>query len=70
MVPVSMLKIRLESKRAEENEAVWKRVYANAIDYLAKQGLDNVRVICAAEPPMRDPKSGKFRNVWIEKVNP
>jgi hypothetical protein len=65
-----MLKIGLESKCAEENEAAWKCVYANANDYLAKQGLENVRVIRAAEPPMREPKRGKFRNVWIEKVNP
>ena len=62
------LKIRLEPKHAEEDDAVWKRVYLNARDYLQKQGLDNVRVSRADEPPMRDPKSGKFRNVWIEKM--
>jgi phenylacetate-coenzyme A ligase PaaK-like adenylate-forming protein len=61
------LKIRLESKCPEESDDVWKRVYINANDYLTQQGLDNVRVFRAAEPPMRDPKSGKFRNVWMEK---
>jgi len=63
------LKIRLEPKHAEEDDTVWKRVYLNARDYLQKQGLDNVRVSRADEPPMRDPKSGKFRNVWIEKIS-
>lgn len=63
------LKIRLEPKCAEEDEAVWQRVFTNACDYLTKQSLDNVRVIRAIEPPMRDPKSGKFRNVWVEKSN-
>jgi phenylacetate-coenzyme A ligase PaaK-like adenylate-forming protein len=62
------LKIRLESKCAEEYNDVWKRVYVNAREYLAQQGLENVRVIQAVEPPMRDPKSGKFRNVWAENV--
>jgi phenylacetate-coenzyme A ligase PaaK-like adenylate-forming protein len=63
------LKIRMEAKHAEECDEVWKRVYGNASDYLQKQGLENVRILRAAEPPVRDPKSGKFRNVWVEKVN-
>lgn len=62
------LKIRLEPKHAEECEDVWKRVYVNTRGYLTQQGLDNVRVVRAAEPPMRDPKSGKFHNIWMEKV--
>lgn len=62
-----MLKIRLEAKHADECETVWKRVYINARDYLAQQGLGNVNIIRAEETPMRDPKSGKFRNVWAEK---
>jgi phenylacetate-coenzyme A ligase PaaK-like adenylate-forming protein len=61
------LKIRLEAKHTEEDEIVWKRVYLSACDYLQKQGLDNVKIVRAEEPPMRDPKSGKFRNVWMEK---
>jgi phenylacetate-coenzyme A ligase PaaK-like adenylate-forming protein len=61
------LKIRLEAKHAEEDGIVWKRVYINASDYLQKQGLDNVKIVRAEEPPRRDPMSGKFRNVWTEK---
>jgi phenylacetate-coenzyme A ligase PaaK-like adenylate-forming protein len=61
------LNIRLEAKHAEESETVWKRVYVNARDYLTQQGLSNVSILHAEEPPMRDPKSGKFRNVWAEK---
>lgn len=64
------LKIRLEAKHAEEEEIVWRRVYVNARDYLGKQGLEHVNVIRATEPPMRDPKSGKFRNVWMERFLP
>ena len=64
------LKIRLEAKCAEEFNDVWDRVYRNAQDYLVQQGLENVSVIQATELPMRDPKSGKFRNIWIENVNP
>jgi len=64
------LKIRLEAKHTEECEMVWKRVYVNARDYLTQQGLGNVSILRAEEPPMRDPKSGKFRNVWAEKFKP
>jgi hypothetical protein len=63
------LRIRLEAKHAEECEAAWKRVYVNARDYLTQQGLGNVSILRAEEPPMRDQKSGKFRNVWAEKFN-
>lgn len=61
------LKIRLELKHGEDPETVWKRVYISTCEYLGKQGLDNVRVCHAAKPPIRDPRSGKFRNVWKEK---
>jgi phenylacetate-CoA ligase len=63
------LKIRLEAKQAENDNAVWKRVYVNARDYLTQQGLSNVKILHAGEPPMRDPRSGKFRNVWAEQFN-
>jgi phenylacetate-CoA ligase len=63
------LKIRLETKHGEECEAVWQHVSGNARDYLTQQSLDNVNIVRAEEPPMRDPKSGKFRNVWAEKFN-
>lgn len=61
------LKIRLEAKQAGEQAVVWERVLQRAKEYLAAQGLQNVTILPAAEPPMRDPKSGKFRNVWVEK---
>jgi phenylacetate-CoA ligase len=63
------LKIRLEAKNTEECDEVWMRVYSNARDYLTQQGLDNVKITRASEPPMRDPKSGKFRNVWAQKFS-
>ena len=63
------LKIRLEAKLAEECKAVWKRVYGNLRNYLTQQGLDNVSIVPTDEPPMRDPKSGKFRNVWAENTS-
>ena len=63
------LKIRLEAKQGENSNAVWKRVSINAKDYLTQQGLGNVKILHAGEPPIRDPKSGKFRNVWAEQFN-
>lgn len=62
-----VLKIRLEAKHADDDAPTWERVYANASTYFASQGLGNVTITRAPEPPMRDPKSGKFRNVWMAK---
>lgn len=61
------IKIRLEAKQAGDDAPIWERVYANARAYFASQGLGNVEIVRAPEAPMRDPKSGKFRNVWKEK---
>ena len=66
---VDDLKIRLEPKQSQSGEDVWKRVYVNAKEYLSRQGLENVQIVRADEPPIRDPKSGKFRNVWAEKFS-
>jgi phenylacetate-coenzyme A ligase PaaK-like adenylate-forming protein len=63
------LKIRLEPKHLAEWDDVWERVVTNTRFYLQRQGLDNVKILRAPEPPTRDPKSGKFRNVWAENVN-
>jgi len=60
------IKIRLEAKHAADDAPTWERVYANASAYFASQGLGNVEIIRAPEVPMRDPKSGKFRNIWKE----
>lgn len=61
------LKIRLEAKQTEPTSATWGRVYEQVKAFLAGQNLANVDVHLAAEAPMLDPKSGKFRNVWAEK---
>ena len=61
------LKIRFEAKHAGETEETWQKLAARAGDYLASQGLANVNLVRAVELPARDPKSGKFRNVWAER---
>ena len=63
------LKIRLEAKHPEEDTETWQQVLIRADEYFVQQGLGNVAITRASEPPMRDPKSGKFRNVWMEKAN-
>jgi phenylacetate-CoA ligase len=63
------IKIRLEAKHPEDDAGTWQQVLIRAGEYFAQQGLGNVVISRAPEPPMRDPKSGKFRNVWMEKLN-
>ena len=60
------LKIRIEVKLNHEKASVWERLKTRVREYLASQNLSNVRIIEDAEIPSRDPKSGKFRQIWIE----
>ncbi len=60
------MKIRLEAKHSQEDAETWDWVCGNVSEFFARQGLGNVMIRRAEEPPMRDPKSGKFRNVWKE----
>jgi phenylacetate-coenzyme A ligase PaaK-like adenylate-forming protein len=59
------LKVRLETKSPGE-EVVWDALNRRVSDFLIQQGLGNVIVERASKPPVRDPKSGKFRHVWAE----
>jgi phenylacetate-CoA ligase len=60
------VKIRLEAKHSQDDAETWQRVLSRAGGYFSAQGLGNVAISRAPEAPMRDPKSGKFRNVWRE----
>jgi phenylacetate-coenzyme A ligase PaaK-like adenylate-forming protein len=66
---LDQLKIRLEAKDSADEAETWQRVLVRTGEYFAQQGLSNVTITRAPEPPLRDPKSGKFRNVWMEKMN-
>jgi hypothetical protein len=60
------LTVRLEAVTADEEDIVWKAVEARLHSYLAAQGLATVSIQRTGEPPLRDPRSGKFRHVWSE----
>jgi phenylacetate-coenzyme A ligase PaaK-like adenylate-forming protein len=60
------LEIRLETNGAER-QAVWVMVKNNVQQFLLPQKLAAVAVELSSDLPQRDPKSGKFRNVWMEK---
>ena len=61
-----VLSVRIEVVPGSNGPGVWERVTSGLRDYLSAQGLPSIRVEKAQEPPMRDPASGKFRNVWAE----
>jgi putative adenylate-forming enzyme len=61
-----VLTVRLKSAPGSDSSRVWEKVARRLLDYLSTQGLPSIRVEKAQEPPMRDPVSGKFRNVWAE----
>jgi phenylacetate-coenzyme A ligase PaaK-like adenylate-forming protein len=61
-----VLSVRLEAAPGSDSSRVWEKVARRLLDYLSAQGLPSIRVEKAQEPPMRDPVSGKFRNVWAE----
>jgi phenylacetate-coenzyme A ligase PaaK-like adenylate-forming protein len=62
----SILTLRLESDPEFDQEAVWSNVIYSLSDYLNLHDLSNINIQKSGEPPHRDPKSGKFRQVWSE----
>lgn len=60
------LKLRLEPTFPEDRDGTWARVLEGAGAYLGTQGLGHVSLHPTAEPPVRDPVSGKVRRVWAE----
>jgi phenylacetate-coenzyme A ligase PaaK-like adenylate-forming protein len=59
----STVRLRLEPEPGSRTEEVWAAVLGNLHAYLADQGLANVTLVRADEPPVQSPTSGKFRQV-------
>lgn len=57
------IRLRLELKSGVDVEHVWRTVAANLNTYFVEQGLANVEVVRASEPPEQSAQSGKFRQV-------
>jgi hypothetical protein len=64
----NQLTVRLETKSPADRAEVWTPLQQQIQTYLHRQGLNNVQVELAAELPIRDPRSGKFRHVWAENM--
>ncbi|MDT8307782.1 MAG: phenylacetate--CoA ligase family protein [Anaerolineae bacterium] len=60
------LRVRLEVRPDAEAPSVWRNVTANLHSFLASQGASGVTINQAEERPHRDPRTGKFRQVWQE----
>jgi phenylacetate-CoA ligase len=63
------LTLRLETAPGADAPQVWEGVCARLRAYLAAQELPEVSIERAAEPPRRDPTSGKFRQVWARQTD-
>jgi phenylacetate-coenzyme A ligase PaaK-like adenylate-forming protein len=60
------LKVRLAVKESGTEQSVWEALKERLENYLSKQGITNVVIERALEPPQLHPKSGKFQQVWSE----
>ena len=60
------LKVRLAVKESGTEQSVWEALKERLEIYLTKQGITNVVIERAPEPPQLHPKSGKFQQVWSE----
>lgn len=60
------LKVRLAVRETAEEPMIWEALQARLVTYLAEQGIANVAIEKAPEPPQLHPKSGKFKQVWSE----
>lgn len=60
------LRIHLSVPPGTDDAPVWATVRRRLGDWLADQGAAPVQIERGAEPPHRDPRTGKFRQVWSE----
>ncbi len=60
------LKVRLAVTEIGSEEPVWEALKERLEAYLTEQGVSNVTLVKAPEPPQLHPKSGKFQQVWSE----
>ncbi|NPV08147.1 MAG: phenylacetate--CoA ligase family protein [Anaerolineae bacterium] len=60
------LRLRLLPEADRDAEQVWEAVQGRLRAWLGSQGLENVRLVRAGEPPQQDPVSGKLRQVWAD----
>lgn len=60
------LRLRVMPEPGSDAEQVWENVQGELRGWLGRQGLENVRVVRAGEPPQQDPVSGKLRQVWAD----
>ncbi|MGZ3647102.1 MAG: hypothetical protein ACXVCM_24980, partial [Ktedonobacteraceae bacterium] len=60
------LKIGVAVKEIGSEQSVWEALKERLEIYLVEQGITNVVLEKAPEPPQLHPKSGKFQQVWSE----
>jgi phenylacetate-coenzyme A ligase PaaK-like adenylate-forming protein len=60
------LKVRLAVIEGGTEQSVWEALQKRLEAYLTEQGVTNVVIVKAPEPPQLHPKSGKFQQVWSE----
>lgn len=61
------LRVRLEPRPGADIEEIWRDVTARLRAFLTRQGLAQVEIIRADEPPEQSAGSGKFRQVMRAK---
>ncbi len=60
------LAVRLAVKEMGEEWVIWEALRVRLAAYLAEQGIADVVIEKAPDPPQLHPKSGKFQQVWSE----
>lgn len=61
----STISLRIEPISPEVEAQTWQVVYQRVKDYFTNQKLPEVTIVRAPEPPMLDPKTGKFYQVRV-----
>lgn len=63
--PLQLL-VRLIVTKEKNESMIWNALQARLLTYLREQGITNVTITKAVEPPQLHPLSGKFQQVWSE----
>ncbi|MDA8208330.1 MAG: phenylacetate--CoA ligase family protein [Actinomycetota bacterium] len=64
------MRLRVEAEPGADTQTVFLEARSLLAAYLEAQGAGDVRIEFDPEPPRRDPRSGKFHEVWSEATPP
>ena len=61
--PENQIELRIETKAEIDEGKAFEEAKKKLIEFLQRQGINQVKIVLSKEKPMQNPKSGKFKHI-------